>query len=240
MKLGLFQLAAASIGVAIAALAGGCGSSAPAACATGSAGQLAAAPAMPAAAGAQATSADVGTAAAKDEWAQGRYEPGLPNFHVVNANLYRGGKPEGSGFGRLKAMGVNTVVDLGYWFFEVDNLSDRQLSYVHIPFYTWRANDAQVMQFLRIATDRSRGTVYVHCRKGADRTGFMCAVYRVVVQGWSRDAAIAEMTQGGFGFDPQYQNLIQYIRGMDVASVRSRLGVGAVAAAGGPSAAGIQ
>jgi tyrosine-protein phosphatase SIW14 len=36
----------------------------------------------------------------------------LPNFHQVNAHLYRGGQPTDAGFERLAKRGVKTVVDL--------------------------------------------------------------------------------------------------------------------------------
>lgn len=38
----------------------------------------------------------------------------------------------------------------------------------------------------------------VHCREGVDRTGVVCAYYRVVAEGWSPDAAIEEMLDLGF------------------------------------------
>jgi predicted protein tyrosine phosphatase len=38
----------------------------------------------------------------------------------------------------------------------------------------------------------------VHCREGVDRTGVVCAYYRVVAEGWSPAAAIEEMLSIGF------------------------------------------
>lgn len=183
------------------------------------------------------TPATIQPVASNTGWAPSVSAIGVPNFHKVSDKLYRGGKPSGRGFASLKAMGVRTVVDLGFYFFEVDNLRDRQLAYVHIPFYTYRPKDGDVVRFLRIATDPNSGPVYLHCRKGADRTGMMCAAYRVVVCGWSKDAAIREMTQGGFGFDPTYQNLIRYIRNMDVQQMASRAGITYAAAGQEPLAA---
>ena len=40
----------------------------------------------------------------------------------------------------------------------------------------------------------------MHCQQGADRTGTMMAFYRIAVQGWPKDDAIAEMKNGGYGF----------------------------------------
>jgi hypothetical protein len=38
--------------------------------------------------------------------------PGVPNFHQVNAHLYRGGQPNDAGWSSLAKLGVKTVVDL--------------------------------------------------------------------------------------------------------------------------------
>ncbi len=45
--------------------------------------------------------------------------------------------------------------------------------------------------FLRIVTDPKRVPVLVHCQAGADRTGTMCAVYRIAVRAgaWKRHPA---------------------------------------------------
>lgn len=38
---------------------------------------------------------------------------------------------------------------------------------------------------------------YLHCKAGVDRTGFVCAAYRMKVQGWSFDQAVNEYRQMG-------------------------------------------
>jgi len=40
------------------------------------------------------------------------------------------------------------------------------------------------------------------------------------VQGWTKDEAIAEMTQGGFGFHEVWQNLVEYLRDLDVEKLK--------------------
>jgi protein tyrosine/serine phosphatase len=51
----------------------------------------------------------------------------------------------------------------------------------------------QIQQFLKIATDPSTGTFYVHCAGGRHRTGVAGAVYRMTVDGWDYDRAYKEM-----------------------------------------------
>nr|HNI57084.1 protein-tyrosine-phosphatase [Elusimicrobiota bacterium] len=68
----------------------------------------------------------------------------------------------------------------------------------------------------------------VHCQHGSDRTGTMVAIYRIAVQGWSKESALDEMVNGGYGFHPLWKNLRRYIRNLDVAAVKAK------AAADGP------
>ncbi|HET8706279.1 MAG TPA: hypothetical protein VFM46_08265, partial [Pseudomonadales bacterium] len=55
------------------------------------------------------------------------------------------------------------------------------------------------------------------CQHGADRTGVMSAMYRMVEQGWSKQEALDEMINGGYGFHPLWSNIIDYIKQVDIA-----------------------
>ena len=52
----------------------------------------------------------------------------------------------------------------------------------------------------------------------------MCGVYRIVIEGWTKDEAIAEMTQGGFGFHAVWQNLVDYLAKLDMEKLRLKIG----------------
>jgi protein tyrosine/serine phosphatase len=86
--------------------------------------------------------------------------------------------------------------------------------------------DKDVIRFLQIVTDSNCTPVFVHCQHGADRTGTMCAIYRIAVQGWSKDNAIEEMTKGGFDFHSIWKNLPNYIRKLDVEEIKRNAGLG--------------
>jgi GTP cyclohydrolase III len=47
----------------------------------------------------------------------------------------------------------------------------------------------------------------------------------VALQGWSKEAALEEMTRGGFGFHERYDNLIEYLRELDVEAMKRRAGL---------------
>ncbi len=159
------------------------------------------------------------------QWAQQLDRQGLPNFHRVADNLYRGAQPDPVAFGKLKTLGVRTVINLRSEHENRVACETDGLCYVHIPQRGWAIGDSDALAFLKVATDPANGPMFVHCRHGADRTGTMVAVYRVVVEGWSKADAIDEMIRGGFGYHMVFRNLISYIQGIDVDSLRREAGL---------------
>jgi protein tyrosine/serine phosphatase len=159
------------------------------------------------------------------EWAQRLEVPGVVNLHKVSEELYRGAQPTKEGMLQLKELGIKTIVNLRSFHSDRGEIGDTGLSYEHIYMKTWHAEDEEVVRFLKIVTDGDRTPAFVHCQRGADRTGTMCAIYRVAVQGWSKDEAIEEMTKGGFGFYSGWKNLINHIRELDIEKVKSKAGL---------------
>ncbi len=168
---------------------------------------------------------------ATSAWAEPMDERGLPNLHKVSDDLYRGAQPTAEGVERLKALGVRTIVSLRSSDTDKNLPIPLEITYEHIPMTAWRPNDRDVVRFLRIVGDENRLPVFVHCRRGADRTGMMVAIYRIAVQGWDKEQAIAEMTQGGFRFNSGWQNLVRYVRDLDIEAIRQQAGLGEPATA---------
>jgi protein tyrosine/serine phosphatase len=156
------------------------------------------------------------------QWAQPMEVAGLPNLHKVSDGLYRGAEPTPEGVRELAKMGVKTIIDLRLTGAPQDAVQGTGITCVRIPATAWHPETEDVAQFLRIVTDDSRKPIYVHCRRGADRTGMMCAIYRVAVQGWTKDQAIDEMTHGGFGFYSGWQNLVRYVRDLDIEQIEQQ------------------
>ena len=164
----------------------------------------------------------------RSQWAKAIDRPGLPNLHQVSDVLYRGAKPTREGIDELGKMGVKTIIDLETRYdvgVSDDDATGTGITVVHIGFDPWHPKESDVVQFLRVVTNESRQPLFVHCRHGSDRTGMMCAIYRIAVQGWTKDQAIAEMTHGGFGFHPMWQDLLYYIRQMDVEKLKAKCGL---------------
>jgi protein tyrosine phosphatase (PTP) superfamily phosphohydrolase (DUF442 family) len=152
-------------------------------------------------------------------WASRIERPGLPNLHRVSPALYRGAQPTREGLDELRRLGVKTVVSLRAFHGEREAVAAAGLGYERISFKVWHPEDEDLRRFLAIATDPSRQPVFVHCLRGADRTGTAVAAYRICVEGWGREDAIEEMVDGGFEFNPRFGNLLGYLRSLDIGAL---------------------
>lgn len=154
------------------------------------------------------------------KWAEPLELPGLPNLHKVCDELYRGAQPTAEGMKELQKLGVKTVVNLRFLLSDRDELKGAALGYEHINTTTFYPVARDVVRFLQVAADPNHTPVFVHCQHGADRTGTMCAVYRIAVQGWSKDEAIEEMTKGGFGHHAIWKNMVNFVRKLDIDQIK--------------------
>ena len=158
-------------------------------------------------------------------WAQPINLHGVPNLHKVSDQLYRSAQPTAEGMRDLKALGIKTIVNLRSFHSDRDEIGKTALGYEPISMKAWHPEEEDIVKFLKIVTDPKRTPVLVHCHYGADRTGTMCAVYRLAIQGWSKQEALKEMTEGGFGFHGVWQNLVRWIDSLDVEKVKREAGI---------------
>jgi len=159
------------------------------------------------------------------KWAQPLELPGVPNLHKVSEDLYRGAQPSNEGMRQLEKLGIKTVVNLRSVHSDRDEIENTGLSYEHIRMTLWNTQDEDIVRFLKIVTDSNNTPVFVHCQFGADRTGMMCAIYRIVVEGRNKNEAIDEMTEGGFGYHSIFKNLVDYIHALDIDKIRHAAGL---------------
>lgn len=147
--------------------------------------------------------------------------PGLENFAQVSPDLFRGEQPTAEGFRQLKQMGVKTVVNLRSMHSDRDEMKGTGLGYLHIIFNAWHPEDEDVVRFLKLVQDPANHPVFVHCQHGADRTGMMVAIYRVIEQGWTIDQAMAELPR--FGYHPVWKEIRQYLEHFDAEAMRKQV-----------------
>lgn len=101
----------------------------------------------------------------------------------------------------MKERGIRTVINLRQENGEEALVRQLGMQYVHIPISIHWWNDAipdsAIQSVLSILRDPAQYPVFIHCRRGADRTGAMVGIYRIVEQGWSGPEAYKEARQIG-------------------------------------------
>ncbi len=160
-------------------------------------------------------------------WAVPVTRPGCPNLHKVSNDLYRGAQPTAEGMKELAKLGVKTIINLRSFNSDRPEIkaSGEKFVYEHIWMKAWHAEDKEIVRFLKILNDPAKRPVFVHCQHGADRTGTMCAVYRIAFQGWEKQEALREMTRGAYGYHGIWQNLLRYVTNLDVEDMKKQAGM---------------
>jgi protein tyrosine phosphatase (PTP) superfamily phosphohydrolase (DUF442 family) len=121
----------------------------------------------------------------------------LTNFQEVSDSLCRGAQPSEDGLRELAKAGVHTVLDLrggaGRSSKEAELVRSLGMEYVNIPLDGYQApTTEEVSRVLAVLNDSNAGKTFVHCRRGADRTGTVLAMYRIEHDHWSNQQALDE------------------------------------------------
>ena len=129
----------------------------------------------------------------------------LPNFYRVSDHLYRGAQPLEGGIGKLSEIGIKTVINLRGTD-EQTNAEQKEaestgLRYFNIPMPGLSApSDEQIARVIAIVNNPENQPVFIHCKRGSDRTGTITAIYRISRDGWTADRAIAEAKKYGMSW----------------------------------------
>lgn len=126
----------------------------------------------------------------------------LPNFHQVNESLYRGAQPKHGGIQKLARLGIKTIINLrgddDRARVEETEARAAGLRYFNVPLDDFgRPSNERIERVLAIIDAPENQPVFVHCKRGADRTGTVIAVYRIEHNGWTSERAQAEANHYG-------------------------------------------
>ncbi len=129
----------------------------------------------------------------------------LPNFSEVNAKLFRGAQPSEAGVRELAKLGVKTIIDLR----GEDKLSEREavwakdsgIKFIGVSMNNLlRPKTSEVREVLDEINNSENQPVFIHCQRGADRTGTIVAAYRISHDNWTAKQAIDEAKKFDFGW----------------------------------------
>jgi len=146
----------------------------------------------------------------------------LENWYKVDELVYRSEQPNDMGMAEIERFGIRRVLNLREFHNDEDEVKGTGLKTFHLPINAAKIADADVIEALKIITSSDQ-PILVHCWHGSDRTGTIVAMYRIVVQGWSRQAALDELVNGGYGYHSIYANIKTYINNVDIEHIRKAI-----------------
>ncbi|TET35966.1 MAG: protein tyrosine phosphatase [Planctomycetota bacterium] len=167
-----------------------------------------------------------GVAERPNYWARKIENPKLKNLHKVSDDLYRGAQADEEGMKELERMGIKTVINLRRYHSDDDEIKETGLRFVRFKLEASDAPDRKdVIAYLKVMNDKDNLPAFIHCMRGSDRTGMMCAIYRIVFQGWEREEAIREWTKGGFGYHSIFDDIVEYVKKADFEALKKEAGI---------------
>ena len=98
----------------------------------------------------------------------------LPNFYMVNANLYRGAQPTEQGVKDLAKMGIKTIINLRG---DEDRAKTEEIwaknngiKFININLSNWfKPKTSDIESIIKDINTAENQPVFVHCQRGADR-----------------------------------------------------------------------
>jgi protein tyrosine/serine phosphatase len=139
--------------------------------------------------------------------------PGVGNFQKLNDLVFRGAQPTEQGFQSLAKLGIHTVIDLqesgsSRAISEEKAVKAAGMAYINVPMEGMQTpSNESVSKVLAVLESGTNGPVFVHCHRGADRTGGVIACYRIEHDHWTNQKALSEARSMGMSW---YQVAIQH------------------------------
>ncbi len=140
---------------------------------------------------------------------------GVTNFGQVTERYFRGGQVTPEGVDNLAGMGVRTIIDLrdkpseG----EPEACERNGVKYHKFALDGGGTPDDKTINEILSIIQNAKAPIYVHCSAGKHRAGTIAALYRIRVQGWSKEQAWAEQQSYGFGPAEEHPALYAYVYG---------------------------
>jgi len=136
--------------------------------------------------------------------------PGLHNVYRLSDQVISGGEPlSREAFERLRAMGVRTILSVDGKAPDAATAEEHGMRYVHVPIRYQTISENELLKIVKTFRELE-GPFYVHCFHGKHRGPAAAAIGRLVLDGASREQALAEMRQW-CQTSPKYEGLYRVV-----------------------------
>jgi tyrosine-protein phosphatase SIW14 len=156
-----------------------------------------------------------------DLWATKVQLGSLENSYMIADGFFRSEQPSRKNMLVLDSAGIKTLVNLRSRRNDKHKARKTNLQLVHVPINAWRMDYDDVVTSLR-AIKAAQKPVVLHCIHGSDRTGVVAACYRMTEQGWTKEDAIDEFLNGGYGYHSGwFPKILTLLKEMDVDKLKA-------------------
>ncbi len=151
-------------------------------------------------------------------------EKQMRNFRVVRDGvLYRSARMTPAGLKRaITDYGIHTVISLrvadSYDLAEEALCQKEEINFYRLPPRSWDTTfgpaeaEVNVHEYRAILGDPKNYPILVHCFAGIHRTGAYVAIYRMECEGWTNEAAIAEVEALGYENLDNERDVLGYLQ----------------------------
>ena len=131
------------------------------------------------------------------------------NLYRIDDKLYRSEQPVAEDGEAIVKLGIQSVINLRFFDRNDDvHLKAYGLTLLNRPLLSWSIKPKEIAEILYlIEKQQQNGAVLIHCYHGADRTGLIAGMYRIIYQGWTVEEAKAEMQHGPYGYHSIWKNI---------------------------------
>lgn len=146
--------------------------------------------------------------------------PNFENAYKVNDKIYRSEQPSAAGFIYLDSLGIGVSLNLRNRLSDKRFAKNTAIDLKRIRINSWRMDYDDILEALKIIKN-STSPVLVHCKHGADRTGVVVASYRIAFEGWTKEKAIEEFLNEGYGYHQKWlPNLLKLLESLEEEKLR--------------------
>lgn len=153
------------------------------------------------------------------EWASKITETSLANLYKLNDSLYRSEQPNKKEFLAIEKIGIKSILNLREDRSDITLLHLTHLNYEQVKIATADFGDSEIIEALKVINSAQK-PLLIHCKHGSDRTGVVTAMYRIIFQNWTKQSALDELKNGGYGFHTRYDNIPEYINNFDTEYIK--------------------
>lgn len=143
------------------------------------------------------------------------------NLYKVNDSIYRSEQPDSFDIQTLKQLGIKSILNLRFKHHDSVFIGKSSPELYAVNMKAQRIKDKDVINALKIM-EKAPKPILIHCKHGSDRTGVILAMYRIVFQNWTKEQALDELKNGGYGFHKIFMNIPAYIKKVDIEKIKAK------------------